>query len=99
MLAKLALLLPLFRMASLRRKPRSPFYFACFTTPDGVRTQRSTKQSTRKLAQSVADKWEAAAKLGSEKRLGEAQARKVLSEIYQVLNNEPLRSATARQYL
>lgn len=29
-------------MASLRKKDRSPFWFACFTRPDGTRTQRST---------------------------------------------------------
>jgi integrase len=29
-------------MASLRIKDRSPFYFACFSLPDGTRTQRST---------------------------------------------------------
>lgn len=30
-------------MASLRRLPNSPFWIACFTLPDGTRTQRSTK--------------------------------------------------------
>lgn len=30
-------------MASLRKHPRSPFWFACFTLPDGTRTQRSTR--------------------------------------------------------
>jgi integrase len=29
-------------MASIRVKERSPFYFACFSLPDGTRTQRST---------------------------------------------------------
>lgn len=29
-------------MASLRQHPRSPYWFACFTLPDGRRTQRST---------------------------------------------------------
>ena len=65
-----------------------------FTNPNGERVQRSTKQSDRKKAQTIAEKWEAAAKLGGEKRLGEEQARKVLSEIYEAVNNEPLASAT-----
>jgi uncharacterized protein YaiL (DUF2058 family) len=69
-------------MASLRRKPRSPFWFACFTDADGRRTQRSTKQSDRKKAQGIANQFERAAKLASEKRLGESQARRVLSDIY-----------------
>src|SRR5258708_2341006 len=29
-------------MSSIRVKDRSPFYFACFSLPDGTRTQRST---------------------------------------------------------
>lgn len=85
-------------MASLRRKLRSPFWFACFTGVHG-RVQRSTKQSDRRKAQTVADKWEKAAKLASEKHLGEAQARRVLSEIYEALNNEPLASSTVRAFL
>lgn len=86
-------------MASLRRKPRSPYWFACFTNADGVRTQRSTKQSDRKKAQAMANQFEKAAKLASEKRLGEAQARRVLSDIYEITNSEPLASATTREYL
>lgn len=66
---------------------------------DGRRTQRSTKQSDRKKAQAMANAWEKAAKLASERRLGEAQARKVLSDIYEATNGEPLASATARDYL
>lgn len=86
-------------MASLRRKLRSPFWFACYTDADGARTQRSTKQSDRKRAQAIANAWEKAAKLASERRLGEAQARKVLSDIYEVTSGEALASATARDFL
>ncbi|MBI5767888.1 MAG: tyrosine-type recombinase/integrase [Verrucomicrobia bacterium] len=86
-------------MAFLRRFPRSPYWFAGFTLPDGRRVQRSTKQSNRKKAQSVADAWEKAAKLGAEKRFGEAQARRVVGEIYETVNNEPLPSKTAREFL
>ena len=67
--------------------------------PDGRRVQRSTKQSKRKQAQAVANEWEKAARLAGEKRLGEAQARRVLSDIYEMVNNEPLRSAIARDFL
>lgn len=86
-------------LASLREKPRSPFYTACYTGADGRRVQRSTKQSDRRKAQAVADKWEQAAKLAGEKRLGEAQARRALSEIYSAVNNEPLPSASAEDFL
>lgn len=86
-------------MASLRRKDRSPYWFACYMAPDGRRVQVSTKQSNRKKAQAVADTWEKAARLGSEKRLSEAQARRVLSDIYEIVNNEPLASATTQDFL
>ncbi len=86
-------------MASLRQKLRSPYWFACFMGADGRRVQRSTKSSDRRKAQGIADRWEAAAKLGAEKRLSEAQARRVLSEIYQHVNDEPLPSSTIREFL
>lgn len=86
-------------MAALRRKLRSPYFFACFTDSHGRRVQRSTKQSNRKKAQAVADAWEKAAKLGGERRLGEAQARRVLADIYETVNDEPLASATAKDFL
>lgn len=86
-------------MASLRRKLRSPYWFACFTDADGSRTQRSTKQSDRRRAQGIANQFEKAAKLAAEKRLGEAQARRVLADIYEITNGERLASATTRDFL
>ena len=86
-------------MASLRKKDRSPFYFACFTGPNGERVQRSTKQIKRATAQAVANEFEKAARLAGMKRLGEAQARRVIADIYDVINPEPLRSALAGDYL
>jgi integrase len=67
--------------------------------PDGRRVQRSTKQSHRKQAQAVANEWERAAKMAAEKRLGQAQARQVMADIYRAIDNEPMPSAIARDYL
>jgi len=86
-------------MASLRKKAGSQFYFACFNGPNGERVQRSTKQIKRATAQSVANEFEKAARLAGLKRLGEAQARRVIADIYDVINHEPLRSALAGDYL
>ncbi|HEU5077804.1 MAG TPA: tyrosine-type recombinase/integrase [Opitutaceae bacterium] len=86
-------------MASLRNFPGSPYFFACFTDATGRRVQRSTKQSKRRTAQAIADAWEKAAKLGSEKRLSEAQARRILSQIYETVNDEPLPSSTTSEFL
>ena len=86
-------------MASVRRKLRSPYWFACFYEADGSRTQRSTKQSDRRKAQAIANLFEKASKLAAEKRLGDSQARRILADIYETTNNEPLASATARDFL
>jgi len=85
-------------MASLRKKDRSPYYFACFTGPDGRRVQRSTKQAHRKQAQAVANEWEKAAHLASERRFGEAQARRVIADIYQAINRDSLRPWRERSW-
>ena len=87
------------KMASLRRKDRSPYFFACFTSPTGRRVQVSTKQTNRKKAQAFAEKLESAAKLAGEQRLGETQARKIISQIYQEVNQEPLASTTTKDFL
>jgi len=47
----------------------------------------------------MADAWEKAAKLASEKRLGEAQARKVIGEIYEAVATERLPLSSTRDFL
>ncbi|MDR0352229.1 MAG: site-specific integrase [Opitutaceae bacterium] len=87
-------------MASLTKKERSPFWFACYTSPDGRRTKRSTKQTDRRKAQAMAEQFERAAKLAAQKRLGEAQARRVLGDIYETVSGgERLLSSTAKDFL
>jgi integrase len=81
-------------MASLRRKPRSPFWFACFSLPDGERTQRSTKLPDRKAAMKLALKWEEAAR----NRITEAQARRVLSDIHEQIHGAPLATPSVSDY-
>jgi integrase len=82
-------------MASLRKFPRSPFWFACFTLPDGKRVQRSTKEKKRKEAQIKADSWE---KLSKE-RAKARQSHKVIADIYRAAHKEELPDATARAFL
>lgn len=82
-------------MAALRKKPRSPFWFACFTLPDGRRVQRSTKETTRKAAQGQADKWE---KLSKE-RAKARQAHRVIADIYKSAHNKELPDATPRAFI
>lgn len=82
-------------MAYLRHLPRSPFWIAGFTLPDGRRTQRSTKTADRKLALKLAAQWEDAAR----RRITEAQARRVLSDIHQQIHGERLASPSVIEYV
>lgn len=81
-------------MAALRKKPRSPFWFACFSLPDGRRTQRSTKVTDRRQALRLAIEWEDAAM----RRLTEAQAHRVLSDILEQIHGSPLASPSVADF-
>lgn len=82
-------------MASLRRKPNSKYWIACFTLPNGKRAQRSTKTTNRKTAQQMADRFEEAARL----RLTELQARRVIADLHQMLAGTKLDFLSVRAYL
>ncbi len=82
-------------MASLRRKHRSPFWFACFTLPGGKRVQRSTKETKRKNAQEQADEWEELA----QKHIKAKQAHRVIADIYKSVHGHDLPSSTVRAFL
>ncbi|HEU5314415.1 MAG TPA: hypothetical protein VFU08_11360, partial [Candidatus Udaeobacter sp.] len=60
-------------MASIRRHPRSRYFHACFTLPDGRQTQRSTKLTDARKALKFAEKIEEAIR---GPKLLERQARK-----------------------
>ena len=81
-------------MASLRRKDKSKFWFACFTLKDGTRTQRSTKETDRKRAQKIADEFEQAAR----REMTGRQALRVISELYQRITGDTLKFPTVRKY-
>ena len=75
-------------MASLRKHPRSPFWFAGYTLPDGRLTQRSTGTAGRRPALTIALNYEEAAREASAGRFVESQARKVIADIYARANTE-----------
>src|SRR5438046_3172564 len=81
-------------MASLRKHPKSKFWYACITLPDGRQTQRSTRETNRKRAFRIAEKYEEASK----RRLSEAQARKVIRDLYEIHNHELLDSANVTDF-
>lgn len=82
-------------MPSLRKRRRSPFWFACFSRADGSRAQRTTKTRDRKLALKLAIEWEEAARL----RITEAQARRVLSDLHEQIHGTRLSSPSVADYV
>ena len=82
-------------MASLRKFPRSPFWYACFSLPDGRRIQRSTKEKKRKDAQDKADTWEQLSKERAKAR----QSHKVIAEVYRAAHKTDLPDATAASFM
>ncbi len=86
-------------MPSLHKRLRSPFWVAAFCAGDGRRLKKSTKTKDRSLAMKLALEWEQAAKTGRAGRLVESQCRRVLSEIHEHANGEPLHFHTAKAWL
>jgi integrase len=83
-------------MASVHRDPRgkSQFWYAAFKLPDGTRHFRSTKKTTRKDAQKVADAWEEAAR----GQTSETQFRRVMRSIWEQISGRPLSSSTTKDF-
>jgi integrase len=81
-------------VATVRKKPRSRFWYACFTEANGRRRQRSTKEIDRKKAQRLADHFEEAA----QRRLTARQAQRVVTEIYCRATGNSLLETTTRDY-
>jgi integrase len=81
-------------VASVRRKQNSKYWFACFTQPNGVRVQRSTKETDRKKAQRLADTFEQATRT----RITARQAQRIISEIFERVTGSSLPATTVRSY-
>lgn len=88
-------------MASLHKDPRgkSPFWYCAFYQPDGSRAFRSTKERNRAKALRICLGWEDAARQGKEKRLTEAQVRRVLSDIMENATGERVQFYSTRSWL
>lgn len=62
----------------------------CLHNGDGRRSFKSTKKIKHKEAEAVCDGWQRAVDLSKYGTLTEVQARKVLGEIYERANQEPI---------
>lgn len=86
-------------MASIKRHPKSPFWMACFTLPDGRRTTRSTGTTEKKEAQRIANLYEDTANQGKAKTLTESRARKTIADIFALSNRDKLASSSIKAFL
>ncbi len=77
-------------MASVFRKPGSPYWFAAFRDALGRRAQRTTKATGRTAAQRIALGFEHAAKQGRDGVLTESACRKVLSDLHEQTTGKPI---------
>ncbi len=82
-------------MASIRRKPGSKFWYACYTDPGGKQRQRSTKETNRKNALRIAESYERAYRSART----EHQARQVIAGIYAEIHGDDLVTMSTRKYL
>jgi integrase len=78
---------------------RSQYFFAKFRDSDGRIVVRSTKMKKWADAVEVCNKWERLAEQGAAGALAEAQARKVVAEIFQVATKQPLKFEIAQDWM
>lgn len=86
-------------MASLTQKRDCKNWIACFTLPDGTRTQRSTGTTDKKQAQHIADSFEEAAKKAKKNQFVEKDARATLNEILRRAGEDTMSGDTVDHFL
>ena len=71
-------------MASLRKHKNFPFWWACYSLPDGTRLQRSTKTKDKSLALQIA----LAAEKAARAKATVDQAREIMHDIVERVHGE-----------
>lgn len=82
-------------MASLWKHPKSRYWTACFTSHDGRRIKRSTKETNRKKAESIATKLEEVAR----KKKTFRQVRDIIDELRAEITGERMSTISIRDYV
>jgi hypothetical protein len=82
-------------MASVTKKLRSKYWFACFRDLHGQQHRRSTGQTDRKKGLEVARHYE----LVAQRRLKSQRVRETLAELYRQIYGESVPTATLRDYV
>jgi integrase len=82
-------------MASIIRKPRSKYWFACFRDLHGRQHRKSTEQTDRRKALEVAKHYE----LVAQHKLKPQKVRETLSQLYSEVYGQTVPAATLRQFV
>jgi len=82
-------------MASVRRKDRSPYWFACFYDENGNAKCISTKSKNKKDALRIANEWESA----WQKKVTTVQAQNVLNDILKLVGQKEIPTQTFDEVL
>jgi integrase len=86
---------PFTLMASIIRKPRSKYWFACFRDLQGRQRRKSTKQTDRKKALRVAEQYEQV----SQRKLPVRTVRETLVELFREAYGESVPRAIVREFV
>ncbi len=86
-------------MASIFKRPRSPYYFCSYRSGDGRWLKKSTKQTDRRKAMEFCHRLEEAERAALSHTLTTAQARKLFNEILERAGDEPLDNFTVEDWL
>jgi integrase len=82
-------------MASVTKKPRSKYWFACFRDLQGKQRRASTKQTDRKKAMKIAEQYEQI----SQRKVPVHTVRQTLAELAREAYGEAFPSATVQQFI
>ena len=86
-------------MASIHKRPNSPYFHAAFYLPDGRRTLRSTGTSEKKKAMGIALEYEKASGIGRQGLLTDKKAREAIASIYAIANKDLMPVSNVEDYL
>ena len=86
-------------VASIFKRPRSPFWFCSYRSGDGRWLKKSTKQTDRRKATEFCFKLEEAEQAALNRTLTTAQARKLFNEVLERAGDEPLDNFTVEGWL
>src|SRR5262249_3005149 len=85
-------------MPSLWKREKSPYWFCCYTSADGQRLKRSTKQTNRRKAWEVCLSIERAEQSARNGTLTEQTAKKIIGEIVERTTGQPLHNMATAEW-